>query len=209
MQKRLITFGCSVTYGHGLPDCFILPNGDPGPTHSNLAWPALLADSLNRDLVNTSRCGASNLEILHNILNFNFLKTDLVVVMWSFPDRDLIFGQILPNNTQSMMPMANWLTTPIAVKWKYVHPASDLATRSWFYIHHASLYLESLQVQNYNTFTRYNILGEFRPNYLNVSGYFKTWPLIDYALDGQHPGEKTQRFMAEEIKQYIEVSNAH
>ena len=43
----LITFGCSFTYGHGLPDCIGGPDGHAGPTPSEQAWPAMLGKIIN------------------------------------------------------------------------------------------------------------------------------------------------------------------
>jgi hypothetical protein len=45
---RIIAFGCSYTYGHGLPDCLDDDKITQGPTHSNLAYPSILAEKLFR-----------------------------------------------------------------------------------------------------------------------------------------------------------------
>jgi len=68
-MKKIVTFGCSVTYGHGLPDCHIAPDM-PGKSPSKLAWPSLVANQANVQLSNQGKCGASNLEILYNILKY-------------------------------------------------------------------------------------------------------------------------------------------
>ena len=59
MHKRLITFGCSNTYGHGLPDCHVPPN-EAGPNPSKVAWPQLLADRRGLECVNLGQPGGSN-----------------------------------------------------------------------------------------------------------------------------------------------------
>ena len=54
-MDRLVAFGCSNTYGEGLPDCWVDKNGDPsrtkagfhGPKPSKLAWPRLMANNMN------------------------------------------------------------------------------------------------------------------------------------------------------------------
>ena len=43
---KLVTFGCSYTYGHGLPDC-IMAKGRAGKRPSKFAWPYLLAKKLD------------------------------------------------------------------------------------------------------------------------------------------------------------------
>jgi hypothetical protein len=87
-MKRLIAAGCSLTYGHGLPDCVDKNNKKhPGPNPSKMAWPSLIADKLNRSCINLSCPGASNKQIWHTLLNFNFEPDDIVIVYWSFIHR--------------------------------------------------------------------------------------------------------------------------
>ena len=81
-MPRLVTFGCSLTYGHGLEDCFEPPQM-PGPKHSNLAWPTIVANKFNLKLENRSQPGLSNRGILHKILEFRYRKNDVIVVMWT------------------------------------------------------------------------------------------------------------------------------
>jgi len=84
-MKRLIAAGCSLTYGHGLPDCVDRLNQKaPGILPSKLSWPKLVADQLNRYCINLSRPGASNKEIWHTLLKSNFEPDDIVIVNWSF-----------------------------------------------------------------------------------------------------------------------------
>lgn len=89
--KRLVTFGCSNTYGHGLPDC--VDNAlNFGPKPSKFAWPNHLARSLGIETIeNCAVPGSSNKQIARLILAYPFEKTDLVVVGWSFIERDCIF----------------------------------------------------------------------------------------------------------------------
>ena len=60
--KRLVTFGCSLTYGHGLADCY-LPNGREGPEPSIQAWPKLVSNKLRIEVDNRGIPGGSNKEI--------------------------------------------------------------------------------------------------------------------------------------------------
>ena len=46
-MDRLVAFGCSYTYGHGLPDC-IMAKGRAGKRPSKFAWPYLLAKKLDK-----------------------------------------------------------------------------------------------------------------------------------------------------------------
>lgn len=193
MKNKLVTFGCSFTFGHGLSDCHVSPDY-PGPTPSIYAWPSIVSNSLNNRLDNISRCGASNLEILYKILNYNFNNNDLVVVMWSKPDRDLIFKD------QSMIPLGVWDTDTLTKDWLNVHSEEDLATRSWLYIHHASLYFKEKQIKHYNIFAHLHFLKKHKPSFLNIDYLeIEMGEGIDKALDGKHPGPKTHKMIADQL----------
>lgn len=135
-MSRLVAFGCSYTYGHGLPDC-IKGKYDPGEVSSKFAWPELLAKSLDLECVNISRPGASNFEILDTLLNFNLQKDDLVVVLWTFFSRDMVFE----DSAERKYIHINY--PPETIKsWVETHGPTDLMLRSWFYMHHANCYLK-------------------------------------------------------------------
>ena len=104
-MPRLVTFGCSLTYGHGLEDCFV-PPVHPGPKHSNLAWPTIVADKFNLKLENRSQPGLSNRGILHKILEFKYRKNDVIVVMWTNVFR---WSKITPSEIENY---GLWLDTP-------------------------------------------------------------------------------------------------
>jgi hypothetical protein len=86
--RRLVTFGDSFTYGHYLPDC------------DTQSWPALLAAKMDLEILNMADPGASNIEILTKILSFEFKENDLVVVGWTFIERDMIFKEKFDPNGQ-------------------------------------------------------------------------------------------------------------
>ena len=79
--RRLVTFGCSFTYGSALADTYEFT---PGP--SIYAWPNIFAKELNLECVNKVIPGASNKEILHYIQNFEFRSNDTVCVLWTYPN---------------------------------------------------------------------------------------------------------------------------
>lgn len=84
MYSRIVTFGCSNTFGQGLPDCKF---AKPGDNPSKLAWPSVLGRLYNRPVVNCAVPGASNLEILYTIANTKITATDLVIVLWTHLER--------------------------------------------------------------------------------------------------------------------------
>lgn len=199
MQNRLITFGCSYTYGHGLPDCFV-PPVNPGSKPSNMAWPSLIAGKIKLDLINFSKCGSSNLEILYNLLTFDFKNTDLIIVMWSFSDRDMLF------QNSEKISIGAWQDTNLVKRWALVHCKEDMAVRSWLYIHHASLYLKSKNLKFYNVFNNYHTLKNFQPDFIQLdSPPFDMSEKLDYALDNIHPGPLTHKNLADNMLKEIRI----
>ena len=70
MNKTLVAFGDSCTYGHGLKDCIAADGVNPGKRPSERAWPTELADEF-KDIpyANLGIPGASNKEIWNKIMN--------------------------------------------------------------------------------------------------------------------------------------------
>lgn len=71
IPKRLITHGCSFTYGEELAQ------------PSSAAWPALVAGKLGIDLVNLARPAYSNDAIIEDIVGFDLRPEDLVIICWT------------------------------------------------------------------------------------------------------------------------------
>lgn len=83
---RLITFGCSLTYGQNMPDNVNAPrNVFDNP--SNQSWPSFLAKLMNVPVVNYGYPGASCKEIWGKILSVDIQPDDIVVILWTHPDR--------------------------------------------------------------------------------------------------------------------------
>lgn len=202
-MDRLITFGCSNTFGHGLPDCFIPPQ-HPGQEPSKLAWPQILADKLNKECINMSSPGSSNLKILESILKFNFDSTDTVMVMWADPARDTIYTSPEENTT-----VAHWVTdSNINVKeWLKLHNEYDLAMRTWFMMHHAWLHL--LPYTFYFLDCHHDrYFYDIRPTWADSITILKTRIDIERekhpkALDDMHPGVECHSTIAEMIHKEI------
>ena len=81
MYNRLVTFGCSLTYGQALDD-----------RHKE-SWPAQLGKLLNLPFINQGRAGASAKRIWWEILHFPFRHDDLVCIGWTHKDRWCIIKQ--------------------------------------------------------------------------------------------------------------------
>lgn len=202
--KRIVAFGCSITYGHGLPDCCINVT-EAGPEPSKLAWPALVAKDLNVPVDNKGILGASNLEILYTLLQYPFAPGDIAVIMWSFASRDLLFGRKLPFRKQQLIPVGAWQTTSIARHWMMAHCNDDIAVRSWLYLHHASLFLKDKGVTFFNFFTEIRELSKVKPKFLELQYHdvLSKSLKLDIAPDKLHPWVESHRETAERILEVI------
>lgn len=198
-MNRLIAFGCSITYGAGLSDC-IVDGGYPGPEPSQYSWPSQLGQLINKKVVNNGTPGASNFQILHNILNFNFDPTDYVFVMWSYIDRDMVFTK------DGIRPLGAWQRDDLMRHWLALHDPIDRATRTWYYIHHSNLYLSSLGVKYYNYVVHLEPLMSFKPGWFNEKIYdidVQSIKTLDLASDKMHPGPKSHKEIAVRIGKTI------
>lgn len=191
---RVIAFGCSYTYGHGLSDC-LDNNGLPGPLPSKLAYPSLLASKLNYDCINLGKSGNSNKEIWNDILNFSFQQGDVAIITWTYYSRfciikDKQIKRINPWNNEDKIFYMNYSNR------------HDMITDFYGRLNHISFYLDSIGIQNYN----YVIedLESIKPiwNTSNILGVFKK---IDEADDLCHPGVKSHQSFANDIFTQISI----
>jgi hypothetical protein len=209
---RLVAFGCSNTFGHGMIDCWNDKLKQPGISPSKYAWPSILGKNLGLDVVNLSRCGASNREIWWNLVNTKFQSADTVVILWSYTARYCFVDH--PEMNKEPEQVGIWDNTPAASLYKKLsvyRDDYDLAVETLTFMDHADRYLKSLRIKN---------IYHFSPN---VDEWRNTQPeqhdwcdvrIIDYAndiwfginelaLDNAHPGPKMQKAFAEKVQQYI------
>lgn len=92
-NHHLVSFGCSFTYGHGLPDC-IDPNNKigPGTEPSKVAWPNHLKTFLKfKSIDNKAIPGAGNKMIADRVVNYKFKENSVAIILWSNFERKTIF----------------------------------------------------------------------------------------------------------------------
>lgn len=202
MKDRIVFFGCSVTYGHGLPDC-IVGEVDPGNTHSNLGYAKIVGDMLGKEVINRSLPGSANMRILNRILEFDFLPTDTVFIQWSIFDRSGLFSSDRGSH-ENILEIRPWMKQDIAVNFYNLHTEYDLCHRSMFDIHHANLFLEK-RVDSVTNVVLVNSIEYALDKCIDIPDWFNItldyWAAkditIDLADDGSHPGLKSQEYMAE------------
>lgn len=205
MISRLVVFGCSVTYGHGLEDCWDKETGHHGPLPSNQVWGKKLADKLDIEVINNGFPGASNIYITNKIVNFNFLTNDFVVVCWSSPFRSTVFNEQEPH-----WSLGPWNEEENVKSYFHLHHDYSLKYQSLLNIHHASLHLDSLNINYINTCFKYYHMKHVNKGTLKIKNFLEIPCLdnhLDKAIDGAHPGIETQNeisnLLYNEIKHYV------
>jgi hypothetical protein len=134
--------------------------------------------------------------------------------MWSYYSRDMIFNKkYIPikelfnrktDTSGDTTHIGSWTKGGLSKIWMLTHNDTDLIMRSWLQIHHANLYLDSLNVPHYNVFVKYPMYKEYKPKYCNIPFRdINVHHFIDTALDGNHPGPLTQQRIAKDIKQCL------
>lgn len=199
-MSRLITFGCSYTYGTGLPDCKNwmfnkLHNFKP----SKMGWASLLADKLDLELVNESFPGSSNTEIMYNILKYDYHKDDTVVIMWTHYVRDMLFNSAhkYPFFRDRLGP---WAKTHKERLWTEYLSEKDYAMKSWFHIHHADLHLQKQDVKYIHYPATPEELNKHKLDFIQINNYHSDGIVyLDKATDDMHPGVKTNQLLCETI----------
>lgn len=194
---RLVFFGDSFTYGHGLDDCLCSEN-KPGNCPSQLGWAAQLADMFGTVHVNLSKPGCSNQYIFKLIRETEFQANDLVIVQWSFVDRDFLLM-----SDESVRHIGNWMTDFEAKNYYKAHSDLDITRRSILTIEHAALWLANknlawLFLSNIQITAAKDLITDAETNIWFKSGQ-------DYAADGSHPGQITNTEWAKKIKFYIDT----
>jgi hypothetical protein len=206
-MNRLITFGDSFTYGHGLVDCHIPPDL-AGPNCSKISWPQLLGDKLGIEVINRAKPGHSNIEILRDVLrSTDILSTDIIIIGWTYTVRDYIFKKNFLGKDISFK-VSPWIGEKNFIKkWFSVHNDYDLSVRAGLYIHHAECFLKTKKVKQYH-FCAYREFFNTMPNFTAFPEHFisqNILPRIDKALDKSHPGPKSHEDAANSL---YEILNA-
>lgn len=202
-MSRLITFGCSNTYGHGLADCHVEPNLH-GPNPSKLAWPSLLANMLDLELINCSNPGASNIHILWKLLNFNFADDDLCIIMWTFFGRHP-FSKLKYDS--SIVEWDNYETSEIKTLSELNR--ENIVIRNMISIHHGYIHLlqkniKHLFIVGSPDMRLYKIPNIEIPTLINKDDTIKKYA-VDKALDNIHVGPKTHMNIAKILLDKINV----
>lgn len=161
-MRRLVTLGCSHTYGEGVKN------------PSKESWPAILSQMLNYELLNLGESGGSNRMIQHHIYNLDLRPDDMVICLWTYPDRYHFFED-QNTHTGLINPYQNNMSD---LWFKHFHTSYNEIFDNQTIVSQVNLYLEKLNIENYNLVVNldfdyyFKILGvnfikaDFTKNYL-------------------------------------------
>jgi len=227
--NRIITFGCSNTYGDSLPDVVGIEGGKTPP--SKYSWPSVLEKLLNVPVINKAKGGASNKHIWHIILNNKdfFKPDDTVIILWSYFDRycmfqdDGLIKRLLRTDTinKKLKDGTDYPGRGLYGNWKEwvkkwfndFETDKDMALDSLCRINHIHLYLNTLGIENYHftcddskDFVKY-LQAETMPDWCikNILKQIKYEEKeYGFSADKEHPSVEAQDRMAKLIKFNIE-----
>tara|TARA_B100001057_G_scaffold190373_1_gene191126 strand:- start:1142 stop:1855 length:714 start_codon:yes stop_codon:yes gene_type:complete len=228
-KRRLVAFGCSNTYGHGLKDCWVNKDGVPevGLQASKYAWPQLLSSYMGRTCTNLSNPGASIREVVHRIQTTTYQKGDIVVVMFPPVPRSCLISHN-PNTEANNRyeRYGDWIIEQIFINRR---PKPTDLDKIWIsnFADDSHIMLDWVTLSNYvylflkqkNIPAFYSTCGkssierkfveEHNLTYIDYVPFFSpgvveiSKTMNDYALDNDHPGEQSHKIFADRIFQYI------
>lgn len=198
-MTRLVTFGCSYPYGHGLPDCFDKKNLGYGIEPSKFSFPELIAQHCNFENVNLSRPGISNKGIIHKLQKFTFQKGDICLLAWTHIDRSSFITE--DNDIKFIGP---WQKDKLSMNYyKHFFDHYDNLWNLSLYINYANLYLKNkgvivINIQGYDAGITIDWESLVDETTIITSNNIHSH-VIDIALDGKHPGIKTHEQFAKDL----------
>jgi hypothetical protein len=180
-MNRLVFFGDSFTYGHGLDDCLLDIDNQPGPNPSKLGWAAQLSESLGLPNLNRSVPGSSNQHMFLTMRMTELSKDDIVIVQWTYDQRDIIM-----EDDSSVLHVGNWINHPKVNGYIQVHGNLDMNRRTLLTIEHAALWLSYRGIK-WMFLSNWDINGV---GDLITDNEGRVWTMSgkDLAKDGNHPG---------------------
>lgn len=207
-MARFITFGCSITYGEGLPDCVSENRLWAGPEPSKISWASLLANNYRAEMVNLSLPGASNFYISNKILEFNWQPGDIALVLFTYFHRYTIFDDgelpynITPHdvNVRSKMHRAKLFYELFDNQHLVLNDMMSIDAAFYCLAYHripvVAKFVDDVQRDLYLNSTHINDNSWI--NMLSSDHFFNY--RVDDGLDvGKHPGPESHRLFSESL----------
>lgn len=209
-MPRLIAFGCSNTYGQGLPDCHLLDKRNnlysAGPNPSKYAWPSVLGKLLNRSVINLADPGGSNRNIWYKAVNFEYQPEDIVVLHWTFLYRTVALWQDKPPLHLGLWKNAEPTIGDLYKKFvTAIDSDYDRLMESLVYIDHINRFLKD-KVNGVINIVFNPAEFDHLPAWTNINFDICAAPYnIDYplALDNNHTGLQGHKALAKDLHKII------
>tara|TARA_B100000085_G_scaffold70905_1_gene63576 strand:- start:12201 stop:12875 length:675 start_codon:yes stop_codon:yes gene_type:complete len=221
-MPRIVAFGCSFTYGEGLPD-WSESKGLP----SRFAWPAVLGMKLEYEVLNQGIPGGSNKQCAMKVLDTEFDEDDIAIFYWTFWHRDVIFREnkgkrcdlkILPSQNENFKDWTKKEKKILQFYYKNSYEPFHSFIEDIAWINHAKYHLDGLGIKNFH-FTvmpiPYVERGKGLLPFWDKKIHLPKWNKVDFVqlchrkfqvdeMPDGHPGVKTQSIMANKILKVIE-----
>ena len=182
-MARLITFGCSGTYGVGLPN------------PEKQVWGSLLSSYLNREFVNQGIPGASNKEIVNAIINFEFQPDDMVFILWTMIDRYGVLNS--KDDFTQFLPMS---PHPLSIQYyKDFHTYYDHLFLFKVFVEYAINFLKKKNIQSNSLFNHHPGIKVDAQHTLLDTTFGNFWAKFPRAKDGLHMGVEGNEEFAKHI----------
>jgi hypothetical protein len=196
--QRLVAFGCSLTYGHGLKDCY---SGKtmraPGSNPSQYAWPSILAEILGIECVNLATPGASNKRIAYTIYSTELANTDLVFVNWSYLHRYCVITK------DEIIDLDIKGKGKINKAYRHLADANDLMLDSVMRLDYITLLLNKNKIMNFHTLSNKREFSNYANEKILHTSIKEVRKMFPLAVDKSHPGEQAHAHFAQEIYKEI------
>lgn len=201
------TFGCSLTYGHGLKDCKS-PGMEKNPKPSIYAWPKVIEEISGKTVENWSRYGSSVKYAAFVATNkINWKENDCAIFLWPTKFRTSIIQSISSitdvghwNEDRQSKTLLNLLqASPIDSDFQAIFSAigTDLilkeqGVKCFHLCNNMNLDPGSSSATTLKSrlHSLINVIDKEDQNFNIMSIAYRT---KDYGYDGQHPGLQTHR----------------
>lgn len=211
---RLIAVGCSQTYGHCLPDCYIEdPNTSDGlgiaPNPSKMAFPQLVGSFIGAEVHNLSFPGGSTRNMWHELMNFNYHPDDYVICVWTFANRSMLIKRDKKTHLgiwPSVSPLNQAYQRFIALG----NSDEDLELSAYQNIDHAHRVVQPQvkKILHYkiNRFEYETVPSWAQFEFTNALDYMIPNDKLDYAIDEKHYGVESHKCIARQMIQDLTIA---
>lgn len=211
-MNRLIAFGCSHTWGHGLSYEYNVQGCNSLPPHKD-SWPFKLGVKLDKEVINAATTGDSTKGITHKIFNFKFQPDDIVVILWTHPGRHSIIKNI-GSTTRDNYERINYYNVDrfenCKLYYKHFYNEDDDNFNTLSYIQSANYTLSRKKIKVLNCFSEESSLKLIR-EYTDIpliydKPFLKEYSRYGYGIENVHLGKTSHVKFAEDIYNYLEAN---